>query len=134
MFPTSLLKHISRTSLKKKKKKKRNFSDLIATFQIMLWNCKLKTQCSLFSRLEHIFKDASCLLNGLRWVELKCVKRSANLVAHSLARYAREVSNEVIWLEDSPPLAMEAFYLNSISIQWMKVWILFHKEKKELKL
>ena len=105
-------------------------SDLIATFQIMLWNCKLKTQCSLFSRLEHIFKDASCLLNGLRWVELKCVKRSANLVAHSLARYAREVSNEVIWLEDSPPLAMEAFYLNSISIQWMKVWILFHKEKK----
>ena len=55
-------------------------------------------------------------------------------MAHSLARYAREVSDEVIWLEDSPPLAMEAFYLNSISIQWMKVWILFHKEKKKLKL
>ena len=54
-------------------------------------------------------------------MELKCVKRSANLVAHLLARYAREVSNEVIWLEDSPPSAMEALYSNSISIQRMKV-------------
>ena len=78
--------------------------------------------------------NASCLLNGLRWVELKCVKRSANLVAHLLARYAREVSDEVIWLEHSPPLAMEALYLNSISIQWMKVWILFHKEKKNTEI
>ena len=52
-------------------------------------------------------------------------------MAHLLARYAREVSDEVIWLEHSPPLAMESLYLNSISIQWMKVWILFHKEKKK---
>ena len=51
----------------------------------------LRTKCSLPFLLGHIFQDVSCLIHGLRWVELNCVKRSANLVAHSLARYARIV-------------------------------------------
>ena len=36
------------------------------------------------------------------------VHSSANFVAHSLAKYARYVDDELIWLEDSPPPAMEA--------------------------
>ena len=36
------------------------------------------------------------------------VHSSANFVAHSLAKYARYVDDELIWLEDSPSLVMEA--------------------------
>ena len=42
------------------------------------------------------------------------VCRSANTVAHSLARFAREIEYEIVWLEDSPPLALEALYSNSL--------------------
>ena len=31
-------------------------------------------------------------------------------MAHSLARYAKNLSDEMYWLEDSPPPAVEALY------------------------
>lgn len=40
-----------------------------------------------------------------------------NLVAHSLVRYARHISDCVIWIEDFPPPALEASYLHSIQFQ-----------------
>ena len=39
-----------------------------------------------------------------------------NMVAHSLARYAKNLSNEMYWLEDSPPPAVEALYQDSLHI------------------
>ena len=68
------------------------FSDLVVEVDNTSVIKALRTNCSLPSRLGHIFQDVSCLIHGLRWVERNCVKRSANTVAHSLARYARTVS------------------------------------------
>ena len=52
-----------------------------------------------------------------------------NLVAHSLVRYARNVSDYVIWIEDFPPPALEAFYLDSIQFQELMNEIFFLKKK-----
>ena len=38
------------------------------------------------------------------------------MVAHSLARYAKNLSDEMYWLEDSPPLTVEALYQDSLHI------------------
>ena len=39
-----------------------------------------------------------------------------NMVAHSLARYIKNLSDEMYWLEDSPPPAVEALYQDSLHI------------------
>ena len=53
-------------------------------------------------------------------MKIKSIRRSANRVAHSLARYVRHIDNDIVWLEDSPPPALEALYVDSLSIfDWM---------------
>ena len=52
------------------------------------------------------------LLTDHTWFSVSSVRREANFVAHSLARYARHISDDVFWIEDSTPLAMEAFYFD----------------------
>lgn len=49
-------------------------------------------------------------------MEINSIRRSANRVAHSLAHYARHISEDIVWLEDLPPPALEDFYLDSLSI------------------
>ena len=66
------------------------------------------------SRLGHIYDDIRCLTAGLRDWSTSWVRRNANAVAHSLAQFAREVENEIVWLEDSPPPALEALYSDSL--------------------
>ena len=44
------------------------------------------------------------------------MNRKANSVAQSLARYAKDILDDVIWLEDSPSLALESSYHDSLSI------------------
>ena len=46
-------------------------------------------------------------------MSVSCVCHSANFVAHSLAKFARGVEDEIVWLEESPPLALEALYFGS---------------------
>ena len=48
-------------------------------------------------------------------MEFRAIRHAANGVAHSLARFARHLSEEIVWLEDEPPPALEALYLDSIS-------------------
>ena len=55
-------------------------------------------------------EDIQCLVHGLRRGSVSCVKRGANAIAHSLARFIRNVYEDIVWIEDSPPLAMEALY------------------------
>ena len=38
------------------------------------------------------------------------------MVAHSLARYAKNLSDEMYWLKDSPPPVVEALYQDSLHI------------------
>nr|XP_023923653.1 uncharacterized protein LOC112035046 [Quercus suber] len=66
------------------------------------------------SRLGNVLEDIHCLMSGLRWSFVSCVKRSANTVAHCLARFARNVSDELVWIEDSPQPAKEALYNDSL--------------------
>ena len=40
---------------------------------------------------------------GFREFSVSCVKRSANFVANSLAKYARQIVEELVWLEEPPP-------------------------------
>ena len=54
------------------------------------------------SRLGHIIQDIQWLAQGLRWVCFSHVNRGANSVAHSLARYAKNVTEDMVWLEDTP--------------------------------
>ena len=54
------------------------------------------------SRLGHVLLDIQNLLTDLTWFSASSVRREANFVAHSLARYARHISCDVFWIEDSP--------------------------------
>ncbi|XP_075658944.1 uncharacterized protein LOC142628791 [Castanea sativa] len=66
-----------------------------------------------WSRLGVIYDDIGCLAAGLRYVAFSCIRRSASSVAHSLARYANVLDEEVVWFEDSPPPAHDALYFDS---------------------
>ena len=66
--------------------------------------------------LGNVYDDIRCLIGGLRRVEISCVRQNANSVAHSLDRYARQVDDDFVWIEESPPSTLEALYLDSLSI------------------
>ena len=68
------------------------------------------------SLLGHIFEDIQHLVCGLQHASISCIKRGGNMVAHSIARHARTISDEMYWMEDSPPLAMDALYQDFLHI------------------
>ena len=51
------------------------------------------------SRLGLIYEDIWCLAVGFRTITYNRVRRSANSVAHALARFARLLDHEIVWLE-----------------------------------
>ena len=55
------------------------------------------------------------LVCGMHWVNFSCIRRGGNRVAHAaLAQHARNISEDVFWMEDSPPLALNALYHDSL--------------------
>lgn len=68
------------------------------------------------SRLGHIYEDICILATGFRSQTISCFRRGANGVAHSLAWFAAQLDSKIIWLGDSPPPALEALYLDCISL------------------
>ena len=73
----------------------------------------LEASRNTLSHLGHLYGDIQCLMLGLHVVLVSCVSRTANSMAHSLAKFARGVEDECIWLEESPPPALEALYFDS---------------------
>ena len=65
------------------------------------------------SQLDHIYEDVQCIATGFRGLLVSFVKQSANSIAHSLAKYASKLDNQLVWSEESPPLALEALYFDS---------------------
>ena len=65
------------------------------------------------SCLGHIYGDIHCLVASFRVWSISYVKRTANSIAHLLAKYARQVVDEQVWLEKSLPPAQEALYFDS---------------------
>ena len=90
------------------------FAELILEGDSVTVMQTLEASRSNMSRLGHLYGDVQCLRSGLRAMYVSCVSRSANSVAHSLARFAKGVEDEIVWLEDSPPPALEALYFDSL--------------------
>ena len=74
------------------------------------------------SRLGHVIEDIQVLISGLRCADVGWVKRSANLVA-------KNISDDVIWLEDSPPPALESLYHDCLAIMEWNFGSSFQKKK-----
>ena len=68
------------------------------------------------SQLGHVVHDIQWLATGLRWASFSHVRRSANSVAHVLARHAKNVVEDMIWLEETPPPAVEALYFDVLHL------------------
>ena len=65
--------------------------------------------------MGNLYDDIRCLGGRMRRVEFRGILCTANGVAHSLARFARHLSEYIVWLEDSSLPALETLYLASIS-------------------
>ena len=92
------------------------FFDLIIEGDSVQVMNAIRSRKADLSRLGHIFEDIQVLISGQNWVEVEWVNRKANSFAHNLARYAKNVSDDIIWLEDSPPPTLESLYHDSLSI------------------
>ena len=66
------------------------------------------------SLLRNVVDDVRHFLLGLQWVTICYTRRGGNRIAHALAQYARNISDDIFWMEDSPPLAMDALYHDSL--------------------
>ncbi|XP_075675254.1 uncharacterized protein LOC142644553 [Castanea sativa] len=65
-----------------------------------------KIDCSL---LGYVVDDIRHLVYCLEWASISTTRRDGNKVAHVLAQHARNsIDNDVYWMEDSPPPAVEA--------------------------
>ncbi|XP_075665492.1 uncharacterized protein LOC142635174 [Castanea sativa] len=64
------------------------------------------------SRLGHIFLDIHSSLASPYWFFVSFIHREDNFVAHSLARFAKHISDDVIWIKDSPPPALKSLYFD----------------------
>ena len=56
----------------------------------------------------HIVDDIRHNISGRQFVAFSCVKREGNMVAHSLARFSRNIVDELYWMEDEPLPAVDA--------------------------
>ena len=82
-------------------------------------NTVMKSTNSLqpnMSRLGHVYEDIKCIATSPRRLEVSFAKHSANAVAHVLAKYARQIDEEVFWLEEDPLPAVEAMYCDSLNL------------------
>ena len=92
------------------------FMDLIIEGDNVNVMRSISSQVPCHSLLGGVYGDVLCLIHGLHRKAISCVKQEANIVAHSLARFARNVHDELYWMEESPPhrlymLCTMTFYL-----------------------
>ena len=68
--------------------------------------------------LQAIFRcwDIKSKFHGSHFVDISCVRRGGNKVAHILAQYAIIIENELYWMEDSPPPVIEALYQDCLNM------------------
>ena len=60
--------------------------------------------------------DIKHLILGRQFVGFSCVKREGNMVAHSLARFARNIVEDLYWMEDESPPAVDALLHDHLHI------------------
>ena len=60
--------------------------------------------------LGNVIGDIQHLIRNLHWVSIECTKRGGNRVAYMLAQFARNIIDDMYWMEDLPLIAREALY------------------------
>ena len=60
--------------------------------------------------------DIKHLILGRQFVGFSCVKREGIMMAHSLARFARNIVEDLYWMEDEPPPAADALLHDCLHI------------------
>ena len=82
--------------------------------------------------LGNVVGDIQHLICNLLWVRIDCVRRGGNWVAHVLAQFARNITEDMHWMEDVPPIAREALYqMLILLINWMIWYASVSKKKKK---
>ena len=89
------------------------FSDIVIKGDNSVVMAAISSSHLFHSRLGHLYADIHCLATGLQVCSVSCVARSTNSVAHSLARFANCINDEISWLEESPQPALEALYFDT---------------------
>ena len=74
----------------------------------------LSSSLADLSLLGNVVDDVCHLVLGMLWVTFSCTRRGDNRVAHALAQHVRNISEDVFWMEDSPPLALNVLYHDSL--------------------
>ena len=64
----------------------------------------------------HIVDDIRSYFSGWQFVGLNCVKREGNMMAHSLATFARNIVDALYWMEDEPLPAIDALHYDRLHI------------------
>ena len=90
-----------------------SFRDLIIEGDNKVVMTSITSIHSTSSRLGHLYGDVNFIAAGIGNLTVNCVPRTANTVAHALARYARNIEDELVWLEEFSPPAIEALYFDS---------------------
>ena len=63
--------------------------------------------------LGNVIGDIQHLIRNLHWVRIDCIRKGGNWVAHILAQFAKNIIEDMYWMEDVPPIAREALYQDS---------------------
>ena len=69
------------------------------------------------SLLGNVVGDIQHLIRNLLWVRIDCVRRGGNRVAHVLAQFARNISEDMYWMEDVPLIAREILFQDANFIE-----------------
>ena len=83
------------------------------------------------SLLGNVVGDIQHLIRNLQWVRIDCVRRGGNRVAYVLAQFARNITENMYWMEDVPPIAREALYQDANFVEYMNDMLLFQNKKKD---
>ena len=65
-----------------------------------------------YSQLGHILQEIKMLVASLCKGSFSCVSRFGNSVLHSLAKFAKSIFDNVIWIEDPPPPTLEVLFFD----------------------
>ena len=69
------------------------------------------------SLVGNVIGDIQHLIHNLLWVRIDCVRRRGNRVAHVLAQFARNTSEDMYWMEDVPPIVREVLFQDANFIE-----------------
>ena len=89
----------------------------------------ISSSANNFSLLGYVVDDIRHLVHCLEWARISITRRGGNKVAHALAQHARNSSdNDVYWIEDSPPSAVEAL-IQDVLLLWLYEWMIPFQKK-----